>query len=83
MAEALHEISKVRVLIADLCARNATAELHFESPGDDCMTARVRLIEAKDNLIFCDQPQNLDRDVKMNAGKGMTVYVRSGDNPTL
>lgn len=79
MAASTQETYNVRELLADLCARNAVTELHVESPPDDCVTARVRLIDMNDDVVFCDRPQNVNRDVELRAGQSVTAYVKSGD----
>lgn len=80
MVTANSDTTGVRELVADLCARNAAAEIHYELPRDKCATARVRMLAVENNMIQTDKPQNLDRDVELHAGKTVTVHVRCGDD---
>lgn len=80
MATVGSDTTGVRELITDLCARNAAAELHYETALDKCATARVRLLAIENDMILTDKPQNPDRDVELCAGKTVTAHVRCGDD---
>ena len=80
MVTASSDTTGVREFIADLCARNAAAEIHYETPRDKCATARVRMLAVENDMVLTDKPQNLDRDVELHAGRTVTVHVRCGDD---
>ncbi|HRX85110.1 MAG TPA: PilZ domain-containing protein [Phycisphaerae bacterium] len=72
------ERSDVRAALADLCARNTTAEVHY-GRGDDIQTARVRLLMLGEDVVCTDQPQNLESGVALHSGVSVRVFFSRGN----
>lgn len=56
---AQQQIDKTAVL-AEACARNISAELHYDMAGGAFQTMRVRLLELRGGLILADRPNHAD-----------------------
>jgi c-di-GMP-binding flagellar brake protein YcgR len=71
---ATQERSQVRSFIGGLCARNASAEIHY-GPTEAVRTARARLLALVDDLVCTDAPQNIGSQVALRDGDAVRVFA--------
>lgn len=61
-------------ILRQACARNASAELHFEDPETGLITARVRLLDMDAERIYMDRPQSTGRRVELKPRQAVAAY---------
>lgn len=74
------ESRQVMATLADWCARNSPAEIHYATPDAQIRTARVRLLLLEDGTICTDKPQNLTEGVDLRSGQAIQVFVTVGED---
>ena len=58
-----------------MCARQASAELHFQRSDGELVVARVRLMALNDTGLIADRPVYVDGGSKIPVGREIAVHV--------
>ena len=73
-AGVIAETSQVRAALAEVCARNLAAEIHYGEGTDEVRTARVRFLALESDAICTDKPQNVRSGVDLRVGQQIAVF---------
>ncbi len=65
--------NKTDVVLDDLCARNASVELHHISRRDELTVARTRLLGMDENVLYLDKPQSIGKKIHFRKGQRISV----------
>ena len=73
-AGVIAETSQVRAALAEACARNLAAEIHYGEGTNELKTARVRFLVLESDLLCTDKPQNVRSGVELCVGQRIAVF---------
>ena len=62
-------------VLRQACARNTSAELHFEDPEAGLITTRVRLLDMDAERIYTDRPQSIGRRVGLKPRQAVVACI--------
>ncbi|GJM24268.1 MAG: hypothetical protein DHS20C16_06830 [Phycisphaerae bacterium] len=74
------ETSEVTDVLQGLCARNVSGDIHYALNSEHFRTARFRFLTIESDAICIDQPHNIDEEVSVKSGEGITVYFTQGND---
>ncbi len=74
------ETSEVTEVLQGLCARNVSGDIHYALHSNPIKTARFRFLTLEKDAVCIDQPHNIDEDVSLHSGEGITVYFTQGND---
>lgn len=61
-------------ILRQACARNTSAELHFEDRDTGLITARVRLLDMDAERVYMDRPQSIGWTLELRPRQAVTAY---------